>query len=450
MCCSENSCRQNTPYFRNVFKENPCQHPVIILKDVSADDIVSLLSYMYQGEVFIEESKLSSFLHTAALLQVKGLTGVTQQKDSFISPTTSNKLYTQLTISAKSQFGGAHKDGKLPALKKRRSSTSDKPNDITIAEPNKKSRLLETCDIPNKSVNSVKFDNPIYVPENNIDKKCDGKVEVPVNGKSCVPNQVNAQPEHVPVTVKTERIEENNSPVTPNNANSDNDDSLPDYENSMLARSLLSGINPSKTDISANNNTVKKVSNLVENHCTRPKDLNNDSIIYTNAGTNSPLKPTAEETQVKSEKYSPKPDIDYEPEVLLSEHQDEMDSENGFSQEQSQALLLLAGMSSVPGIGGASTSQGLSHQQSNHAAICGDCPHCVIGEIKSARLRWFGHVERMGRIVRPREHTWVNYMGNVQLGVLSIAGLTKSKKTWERFKWPIGDKQLRTGKNRET
>ncbi|KAI5630818.1 DHHC palmitoyltransferase domain-containing protein [Phthorimaea operculella] len=74
----------------------------------------------------------------------------------------------------------------------------------------------------------------------------------------------------------------------------------------------------------------------------------------------------------------------------------------------------------------------------------------VIGEIKSARLRWFGHVERMGRIVRPREHTWVNYMGNVQLGVLSIAGLTKSKKTWERFKWPIGDKQLRTGKNRET
>lgn len=46
---------------------------------MSADDIVSLLSYMYQGEVFIEESKLTSFLHTAALLQVKGLTGVTQQ-----------------------------------------------------------------------------------------------------------------------------------------------------------------------------------------------------------------------------------------------------------------------------------------------------------------------------------------------------------------------------------
>lgn len=67
-----------------MLQENPCRHPVIILKDVLADDIVSLLSYMYQGEVFIEESKLSSFLHTAALLQVKGLTGVTQQVISSI------------------------------------------------------------------------------------------------------------------------------------------------------------------------------------------------------------------------------------------------------------------------------------------------------------------------------------------------------------------------------
>lgn len=109
-----------SPYFRNVFKENPCQHPVIILKDVSADDIVSLLSYMYQGEVFIEESKLSSFLHTAALLQVKGLTGVTQQKENFSSPNTSNKLYTQLTISPKPHFGGAQKEPKIASVKEKK------------------------------------------------------------------------------------------------------------------------------------------------------------------------------------------------------------------------------------------------------------------------------------------------------------------------------------------
>lgn len=63
-----------SPYFRGVFKENPCQHPIIILKNVLAKDITRLLAFMYQGEVQIQEAELSSFLQTAELLQVKGLT----------------------------------------------------------------------------------------------------------------------------------------------------------------------------------------------------------------------------------------------------------------------------------------------------------------------------------------------------------------------------------------
>lgn len=46
-----------------------------------------------------------------------------------------------------------------------------------------------------------------------------------------------------PIIIKTEHVEEhNNSPAMSLTGNSENDDSLPDYENSMLARSLLSGI----------------------------------------------------------------------------------------------------------------------------------------------------------------------------------------------------------------
>lgn len=91
-----------------------------------------------------------------------------------------------------------HKETKLPALKKRRSSTSDKPNDVTIGEAHKKTKLLDTCDIYNRpSVNNVmKIDNPIFVPENNNDKKTDGKIthveqpQITANGKSCTLNQV--------------------------------------------------------------------------------------------------------------------------------------------------------------------------------------------------------------------------------------------------------------------
>ncbi|XP_039294290.1 protein tramtrack, beta isoform isoform X2 [Nilaparvata lugens] len=62
-------------YFRNVFKENPCEHPVVILKDVSHEDVEALLSFVYQGVVYVSEKKLASFLQTAELLQIKGLTG---------------------------------------------------------------------------------------------------------------------------------------------------------------------------------------------------------------------------------------------------------------------------------------------------------------------------------------------------------------------------------------
>ncbi|CAG9785063.1 unnamed protein product [Diatraea saccharalis] len=385
-----------SPYFRNVFKENPCQHPVIILKDVSADDIVSLLSYMYQGEVFIEESKLSSFLHTAALLQVKGLTGVTQQKENVTSPNTSNKLYTQLTISSKSTFGANHKEAKLPALKKRRSSTSDKPNDVTIGDSHKKSRVLDTCDLYNRKDISqlTKTDYAVFVHDNIGEKKSDSKNEqnVTTNGKPLISAQLNSHGDNIPVTIKAEQIDDEIPQELSKNTNYENDESLPDYENSMLARSLLSGINPSKNDVSAN--IVKKVVS-VDLPTTRSKETTTESINFTNAMSKSPLKTLAsEELLVKPEKQSPKSETEYEPEVLLSEHQDGMDSENTYSQEQSQALLLLAGMSTVSVLGsGASTSQGISHQQSNHAAICGDCPHCGMKYSNQSALKY--HVRLM-------------------------------------------------------
>lgn len=47
----------------------------MILKDVSPDDVDALLSFVYQGVVYVSEKKLCSFLQTAELLQIKGLAG---------------------------------------------------------------------------------------------------------------------------------------------------------------------------------------------------------------------------------------------------------------------------------------------------------------------------------------------------------------------------------------
>ncbi|KAJ1521293.1 hypothetical protein ONE63_002971 [Megalurothrips usitatus] len=61
-------------YFKDLFKENPCQHPVIVFRNVKFVDLEALIDFMYQGEVNVVQEQLASFLTTAELLAVEGLT----------------------------------------------------------------------------------------------------------------------------------------------------------------------------------------------------------------------------------------------------------------------------------------------------------------------------------------------------------------------------------------
>lgn len=64
-----------SPYFKQMFKLNPCKHPIVILRDVGHEHMKDILEFMYMGEVSVLRENLSAFLKTAELLQVKGLTG---------------------------------------------------------------------------------------------------------------------------------------------------------------------------------------------------------------------------------------------------------------------------------------------------------------------------------------------------------------------------------------
>ncbi|KAH8412585.1 hypothetical protein KR009_003369 [Drosophila setifemur] len=65
-----------SPYFRRLLKANPCEHPIVILRDVRSDDVENLLSFMYNGEVNVSHEQLPDFLKTAHLLQIRGLADV--------------------------------------------------------------------------------------------------------------------------------------------------------------------------------------------------------------------------------------------------------------------------------------------------------------------------------------------------------------------------------------
>jgi len=75
-----------SPYFRELLKDNLCQHPIIVLRDVTYTDMHSLLQFMYNGEVNVCQEQLNSFLKTAESLKIRGLTDT----DSENGTTTTN------------------------------------------------------------------------------------------------------------------------------------------------------------------------------------------------------------------------------------------------------------------------------------------------------------------------------------------------------------------------
>ncbi|KAJ9574752.1 hypothetical protein L9F63_008066, partial [Diploptera punctata] len=60
-------------YFQSLFQSSPCQHPIVILKDVKYNDLKTMVDFMYYGEVNVSQDQLPAILKTAEMLKIKGL-----------------------------------------------------------------------------------------------------------------------------------------------------------------------------------------------------------------------------------------------------------------------------------------------------------------------------------------------------------------------------------------
>ncbi|KAF0302562.1 Protein bric-a-brac 2 [Amphibalanus amphitrite] len=65
-----------SPYFQTLLHDNPCQHPIVILKDVTYADMHAVVQFMYKGEISVAEQQLSSLLKVAEALKIRGLADV--------------------------------------------------------------------------------------------------------------------------------------------------------------------------------------------------------------------------------------------------------------------------------------------------------------------------------------------------------------------------------------
>jgi len=71
-----------SPFFRTILRRNKHEHPLLYLKGVKYADLVSVLNFMYHGEVNVAQEELNSFLAVAEDLKVKGLTQNNTDKKS--------------------------------------------------------------------------------------------------------------------------------------------------------------------------------------------------------------------------------------------------------------------------------------------------------------------------------------------------------------------------------
>ncbi|KAL0124994.1 hypothetical protein PUN28_004259 [Cardiocondyla obscurior] len=161
-------------YFRDLFKENPCQHPVIIFRNVKFDDLAALVDFMYQGEVNVVQEQLASFLTTAELLAVQGLTDGTGKDDNLIEDDIEipNEPEVQLqNTSGKSMDNKIHKSPSSPMPY----HTELQPE----VPPNKRRKIREST-----SVGAEKNSTGINA------KDCDGKMSENQTGTGSDPVEI--------------------------------------------------------------------------------------------------------------------------------------------------------------------------------------------------------------------------------------------------------------------
>ena len=72
----------STPFFLELLKRNKHPHPLIYMRGVKADELFSLIDFLYYGETNVLQESLDTFLALAEEFQLKGLTGTSETESN--------------------------------------------------------------------------------------------------------------------------------------------------------------------------------------------------------------------------------------------------------------------------------------------------------------------------------------------------------------------------------
>eukprot|EP00092_Neocalanus_flemingeri_P024656 GFUD01026742.1.p1 GENE.GFUD01026742.1~~GFUD01026742.1.p1 ORF type:complete len:378 (-),score=70.13 GFUD01026742.1:60-1193(-) len=74
--------------FHQILSRYPHQDPVISLPDFAYDDFLTIINFMYFGQIFVKEDKMEELMEIAKVLQVKGIEECKQESDTMTAEET--------------------------------------------------------------------------------------------------------------------------------------------------------------------------------------------------------------------------------------------------------------------------------------------------------------------------------------------------------------------------
>jgi len=81
----------SSPFFYTLLRKNKHPHPLIYMRGVKSEDLVSIIDFLYYGEANVYHESIDAFLAIAEELKLKGLTGNDSKEkteETFQSPAT--------------------------------------------------------------------------------------------------------------------------------------------------------------------------------------------------------------------------------------------------------------------------------------------------------------------------------------------------------------------------
>lgn len=75
-----------SPYFQSLFFENPCQHPIVIMRDIKWPELKAAVEFMYKGEINVSQEQIGPLLKVAESLKIRGLADVNGEQDIGVAP----------------------------------------------------------------------------------------------------------------------------------------------------------------------------------------------------------------------------------------------------------------------------------------------------------------------------------------------------------------------------